>query len=204
MGCTIVSIVPFPIMNIHKPGLIPPYYNIPRGSEEIPTLVQIGDGKRGQYLVDQEIWQEVQVPAFRIAQSVVYDFINEQICVVVGEAEPGIFFRPGDYSDVEKFKKEFPGDLAQARARQIAWFNRLVSIADDDFKRTGRRTSVTDLQVNAAIALNLNREWIATDPGSLQKCPSCMTLISSGAAVCFACKMIVNAEKYSKFKYATA
>lgn len=204
MSCTVVSIVPYPILNVHKPGLIPPYYNIPKGSEEKPTLVTIRDGRRGQYLVDQEVWQDVNVPASRIAQSIVYDYINEQICVVVGEAEPGIFFRDGEYTDVEKFKKEFAGDLAQARARQIAWFNRLVAIADDDFKRTGRRAAVTDLQVNAAIALNLQREWIATDPGSLMKCPSCMTLISTEAAVCFACKMIVNPTKYAQFKYATA
>ncbi len=204
MGCTVVSIVPFPILNIHKPGLIPPYYNIPQGSEEKPTLVKVDDGRRGQYLVDQEIWQDVSVPALLIARSIVYDYINEQICVVVGEAEPGIFFKNGDYTDVEKFKKEFAGDLAQARARQIAWFNRLVSIADDDFKRTGRRSAITDLQIYAAKALNLNREWIATDPGSMVKCPSCMTLISSEAAVCFACKMIVNSTKYAQFKYATA
>ena len=58
MGCTVVSAVPFAIKNIHKPGLVPAYFDIKPADEETQVLA-IPEGKRAIYLVDQDKWQEL-------------------------------------------------------------------------------------------------------------------------------------------------
>ena len=202
MGCTVVSLVPFAIPNIHKPGLVPAYFNIP-SAEKAPVFFPVADGARGQYLVDQDKWISITVPAETISKALVFDYIMEQICVVPNDAEPAIFWVPGEYKDVAAIEKQFPGQIDKAKARQREWFLRLVQIADDDFKRTGQSRSVTDLQRYAARELGLTREWITNDPGMITRCKSCYSLVSTEAAVCFACKAVLNAEKYAQFKYAS-
>ena len=200
MGCTVASQVPFAIPNVHKPGLVPAYFDIPSAEKEL-VLFHVPEGFRGQYLVDQDKWMSLPVPSETIAKSLVFDYIMEQICVIPGIAEPAIFWVPGDYSEVADFKKKFAPQLVEAKQHQREWFLRLVQVADDDFKRTGQSRSVTDLQRYAARELGLTREWISNDPGMITRCKSCYSLVSTEAAVCFACKAILNPAKYAEFKY---
>jgi len=200
-SCTVVSLVPFAIPNIHKPGLVPAYFSIPSAEKEI-VLFPVADGARGQYLVDQDKWIELVVSAETIAKSLVFDYIMEQICIVPNEAEPAIFWVPGNFTDVAKFSKEFAGNIELAKKRQREWFLRLVQVADDDFKRTGQSRSVTDLQRYAARELGLTREWITNDPGMITRCKSCYSLVSTEAAICFACHAILNRAKYDTFEFA--
>jgi hypothetical protein len=119
-------------------------------------------------------------------------------------SKPGLFYVEGAYTDPDEVVKKFPKKIKEAEEMQRTWFKTLVKIADDDWARSPQHKHIGDLQRAAARYLNLERAWLDIDINSTVKCPACMSIVSTEAAVCFACKAVLDPAKFAKMKFATA
>jgi hypothetical protein len=141
------------------------------------------------------------VPAEEVSASIVNDYILGQLLTST-EQGPAIFWVNGEWSQAD-FEKKFEKEIKEAQARQIKWFQNLVKAADDIWQQHHQHKFIADLQRTAARFLNYKREWLEDSADKSVKCPACMTIISSEAAICFACKAIVNPEKAKQFQFAS-
>lgn len=198
MECTVVSFVPFSIW-ASKPGLSPCEFSIPP-SDDKPSLLNVKDGFRLVFDQDSKP-MDFPVPGEEIAGSIVNDYVSSLV-FTDDTRKPAIFWVPGKFENSDTVEKTFKDKVVEAKQKQSDWFKFLVSVADDDWQLWHQHKVITDMQRHAAKSLNLKREWVQDNPDTFTKCASCMTLISVEAAVCFACKAIINQEKYSKFTYA--
>lgn len=196
---TVVSLLPFPIHE-EKPGIIPAYYDIERSDGKNPVVLVVDDGTRFLYLDHERGSADIPVFSAVIAKSIVEDFFRAQICFRPQsrpEASPGLFWVEGAHS-AEGIKRNFPTELEKARKEQIAWFQELVKIADDDWARYKLHVSVSDRQREAAKFLNLKRDWLFdTRPDEMTRCKFCNSFIPGIAVVCPACRQILDVEKYN-------
>jgi hypothetical protein len=199
MACTVCSMVPFAIREPYKPGLHPGTFPMAPSVNNEPVLTIIKGCTRAQY--DENFKQiPMPVPDDVVAGSVVDDYILSQSYTSPDE-RPALFWVSGEWS-VADFKKNFAKEMATALEKQTAWFRKLVKVADDEWQRFHQHKMISDLQRTAAGMLNYKREWLEDTADMITKCQACQSLISTQAAVCPACKCILNAEKYAKFQFA--
>jgi len=182
-----------------NPGLCPGEYPIGPSDGLKPVLLIVKDGVRAQFNENFKVI-DYPVAASIIANSVVADYILSQQLTSV-EEKPALFWVEGIYTQ-DEFEKKFAAKIKTAQEIQIAWFQKLVKSADDQWQQFHQHKFITDLQRSAARFLNFKREWLDDSADRIVKCPACMTLISKEAAICFACKAIVNEEKAAKFHFA--
>jgi len=199
MPCTVASLLPFAVKEPRKPGLVPGEFPINPSDGKTPSLLIVKDCVRSQFNEDFKPIP-LPVPDAIVASSIVGDYLGGQQ-LVTPEACPGIFWVDGAYTQ-EEFEKKFGDKIKEAIDRQIAWFQNLTKAADDIWQQHHQHKFITDLQRTAARTLNYKREWLDDSADRIVKCPACMTLISKEAAICFACKAIVNAEKAAQFQFA--
>ncbi len=198
MACTVASLVPFPIHEPIKP-LFPGDFPIGASDGKKPVLLVIKGAVRAQYNEDYKII-DMPVPAETVAASVVNDYVNGQMYTDT-DAKPALFFVEGEWSQAD-FEKNFAKQIEQAVEQQDRWFRKLVSLADDIWQQHHQHKFIMDLQRWAARHLNYKREWLDDATDKIIKCPACMQLISRDAAICFACKCIVNPQKAAGFQFA--
>ena len=200
MACTICSLVPFAIQDPYKPGLHPGSFPM-SPSDGKPILTIIKGVTRAQF---NENYQQISigVPDETVAASVVDDYILGQ-SYTSDKERPALFWVNGEWSPVD-FEKNFAKEIETAKQKQINWFKRLVTIADDEWQRWHQHKFITDLARTAAKELNMKREWLDDATDMTMKCPACQTYVSQHAAVCFACKCILDQKKYEKFQFAGA
>ena len=100
----------------------------------------------------------------------------------------------------------FKTEIAKARARQKAWFIRLVAIADDDWQRYGQHKFISDTQRYAGRTLNLERPWLILQQveSSLSVCPACQVQVHPKAVICSHCRFVLNPVEYKKMQFAVA
>jgi hypothetical protein len=164
-----------------------------------PVLTIIKNVTRAQF--NENFAQiSVPVPDDVAANSVVSDYILGQSFTST-EERPALFFVEGEWSQAD-FEKNFAKEMQAAIERQLNWFRKLVKIADDEWQHFHQHKMISDLQRTAALKLNMKREWLDDSSDMIVKCPACMTLVSQHASVCFACKCILDAKKYSAFQFA--
>jgi hypothetical protein len=201
MACTVASLIPFAVKEPTKPGLFPGEFPIAASKEGHPSLLKIEGCVRSQY---NENFKPIPMPVPNevVANSIVTDYLagQQQVNEYAG---PAIFWVEGFYS-VDEFEKKFSNQIAVAKERQILWFQELVKSADDVWQQHHQHKFITDLQRSAARFLNYKREWLDDSADRVTKCPACMTLVSKEAAICFACKCVLNADKYRAFTFAGA
>ena len=202
---TIVSIVPFPIIET-KPGIYPGNFRInAANSTSQPELLVIGDSK---YHVELDENRTITVPcdSAKVAHSIVEDYIISNLAFDrEKEAAPGIFWKPGRH-DLTSVTINFSSDLLQARENQQRWFTELVKIADDDWEKTRQHRAISDMQRYAAKSLGMDRPWIIVskdvNKDIAKKCIACQSIVSIEAIVCPTCKCIIDPEKYKTLQFA--
>lgn len=201
---TVVSWYPFPIENIHKPGLMPEYFKINNGEFEkkIPGITEIDSVKRRQYINEDQGWAESLVPANELCTSLVNDYLNSCISIDVN-AGPGIFWVPGKVNLALLIaNKDYKPLLDKHFDRQILWFKALVKTADDSWQEARKHRAITTIQKYAATYLDLDREWLMDREveDSMSKCEACGTQVPVEGIKCAACGFILNPEKYKAMK----
>lgn len=198
---TIVSIMPFPFQD-NKPGLTPGDFQLRKGSPQIPSMLVVKEAKIR--MMDQNFkYFPMDVDLGLVAADVCNGYNQAQIGYGP-DAMPGLFHVKGEYTNVDQLKKDHAAAIATADKRQRNWFEILVKIADDDWAVTPQHRVISDLQRLAARYLNMQRAWVDADVATNQRCPACMTVVSDAAAVCFACKAILDKAKYDRINFATA
>ncbi|MHA2376731.1 MAG: hypothetical protein ACXAB9_11230 [Candidatus Thorarchaeota archaeon] len=211
---TLVSIMPWAIRE-KKPGLNPGEFMLPPGSVKEPALFVI---KKAQIrMMDQDYrFYAMDIPLDKVAADVVNCYNQALVGFEHEVAVPGFFWVEGAYEDdedmkaegaqtaLEKLKKDHYKTILDAEKKMITWFQRLVRMADDDWAVLPQHQQISDIQRTAAKYVNVERPWLSTDVSESKRCPACMSIVQSAAAVCFACKAILDITKYEKMKFATA
>jgi hypothetical protein len=210
---TLVSIMPWAIRE-KKPGLNPGEFMLKPGSVKEPALFVI---KKAQIrMMDQDFrFYAMDIPLKQVAEDVVNCYNHALVGFEHNVAVPGFFWVEGSYEDdpegtengmtaLEKLKKDHYKSILEAEKKMRTWFERLVRMADDDWAVLPQHQQISDIQRTAAKYVNVERPWLSTDVSESKRCPACMSIVQSAAAVCFACKAILDIAKYEKMKFATA
>jgi hypothetical protein len=202
---TVVSIMPFSFQD-NKPGLTPGDFQMPAGSLDEPATLVIRKAQIRQ--MDQNFkYFPMDVDLALVAADVCDGYAQAQIGFD-HDARPGMFYVPGEIIDdehgtaAEKIKRLFPKKLQEAEEKQRTWFRSLVKMADDEWAIRPQHRNISDLSRHAARYLNIERAWLSTDMNESMRCPACMSVVSNQAAVCFACKAVLNAEAYARIQFA--
>lgn len=197
---TVVSILPFAVQE-SKPGLAPGDFFIPPGSPDKPRFFIVT--KAQIRMMDQDFRPfMMDIPKFDVAKDVANSYAVAQIGFSP-ESKPGLIAVPGKITSLTQLKKDFNRQYTEAVLHQRNWFEVLVKMADDDWARMPQHKHINDLQRTAARTLNLEREWLLEEIHMNAKCPACMSTVSKEAAVCFACKAVLNEDKYKAIKFAS-
>ena len=204
MVSTIVSICPFDI-NEEKHGIYPGLFKIPASENNTPKMLVVGESIF--YVeVDPERSIPVKVPSYKMAESIIFDFINSQIGIPPEEMAtcgPGLFWKLGVY-DLNRVVKECKEDLEVQKQRQHNWFVSLVKEADDAYEKTKLHRVVSPIQRKAAKILNLERPWLVdVKMDSVVKCPSCQQITKAETVVCSFCRCILDPVKYKTLEFAS-
>lgn len=207
--CTLVSIFPFEIRET-KPGLLPPYYNIPASENGEIQVVHIRSSRFHVYQRDDRQIQ-VNVSPDDVAKSIVQDFCASQLGYSDDSREfcsPGIFYVLGQYT-AEQIQEQFASMVELARERQRNWLEALCRIADDDWQKFHQHNVISRVQRVAANLLNLSptqHPWmdatLSTAPLFDSPCPACGTNNRPDIAICPTCKCVLNDEKYQALSFA--
>lgn len=204
---TVVSLVPFPI-NEEKPGMSPSKFFIDPADPELGfSTLLVTKCRHGVYLDEYRPVLVVPTAPEEVAESICFDYKKGQLGIRMGEAEPGLFWVPGNFAGKEKeaeLKAIFSADFREAEKLQIAWFTALVALADDGWGQFKRRGAVSMMQKIAANALKLKREWLLDNEvaSALSECPICFEKVHPRAIVCRGCNGILNEAEYAKYSFA--
>ncbi len=200
---TIVTLLPFEIVE-RKPGLIPGQFEIPKAAINDFEVLVIGDSFHYIYLDSDRGSIPSTDPALKVAQSIVYDYVSSQLLREDG-AEPGLFCVPGRLTKNE-VKLQYAKHLEDAKARQKRWYEKLISLADDDWAMNHRRKGISDLSRHAARALLASRDWlnVADDDRPITvaavECPACFSAVRPEAMICAVCKSVLKPKEYAEFQ----
>lgn len=205
-AATVISLVPFPIDET-KPGMVPSRFYIDPAPIDSFSCLLVNRCKHGVYLDEFRPVLVVPTSPEEVAEAICMDYKRGQLGIVMGEAEPGLFWVPGNYSTKESHKELLATHSArfrEARQKQIAWFKELVALADDAWSRFKQRGMVSQMQKIAATQLKLEREWLidVEVTAALSECPVCFEKVNPRAILCRACNAILNEEEYNKRKFA--
>jgi hypothetical protein len=206
---TVVNTLPFEL-NEPKPGLIPSIYIIPSAKGIDFSMLHVNDGYHLVLipLTDSKVPpMRVTDTSERIAQSLIDDYVNGCLGIDYTRHEetgaiaiPGMFWVPGaaSRSDVVSQHAE---KLRAAKNNTIAWFERLVKLADDDWAKNESHRTITDLQRKACTHLGIDREWNFDVFKQLSNlCWACKSTINPAAIICHNCQAVLNATEYEKNK----
>lgn len=199
---TVCSIAPFPIVE-RKPGLYPGEFSLAACKDmwEDIEVLHVDECRFYVYLDLDRGSFPVRASSEQVATSIINDYINAQIAVS-DDCYPGLFLIPGKVSKQMALKSDL---LPQARDVQIRWYHALVKMADDDWSRYHQHRVITDIERQAAKALQLEREWLIVTPDRVNRadqvvCLVCRSQLQPETILCPQCNFIVNPEAYDKIK----
>lgn len=207
--CTVVSTLPF-VLEEYKHGLTPHLYVIPAATKEIPGSIVVEDGF---HLVHIPLSDEKQPPmrvvdtAEAIAKGLVLDYITASIFTDMqtrangAYAIPGLFWVEGAFKP-EQIKQQHADKLKSATNNTLAWFERLVKVADDDWERHRQLKMITDIQRAACRYIGLEREWnqdLLAQTSNIT-CWACQASLHPNSIICRGCNAIINRTEYDKRK----
>lgn len=198
---TIVSGAPFALCETH-PQCVP--YEIKLAPADFMngglSVCVIKDGYHGLYIDEKRGFAEIPDDGKALAERTVSDMLRSQL-VYDPAIHPAIFTVAGEHTETS-VKKEFPAIVQRELDAQRKWFVVLVQRADVSWAKGQKLEEISDLHRSAARFLNLQRDWVDYGPDTMANCPACFTLVRKQAAICYACRAIVNAEKYQTIKFA--
>ncbi len=189
-----------------KPGLTPGEFRLKSGTMSSPALLVVDHAQIRQMDQDFKTFM-MDVDKLLVAKDICQGYQLAQIGYGP-ESMPGLIWVEEDFVDgesdtaVDKFKKKYMELLIKAEEKQDRWFSILVKLADDEWALKPLHRNISDLHRMACRQLNLERAWLSTDTVETMRCPACMQIVSKAAAVCFACKNILDVTAYAKLKFA--
>lgn len=190
---TIVSIAPFDIKETIL-TIQPGSFFIPKGSLDNPSLTVVGPSSWWKETSADEPLLEIVVNSVLIAKALVDDYVSSMNGVTLNASQPGIFYIPGEHTDVDKVKKEYGHILVRMNLLQNSWYNFLIKQADSLWARSNQNPLAIDDQSRmAAKALQIDKPWIR-DFQTIQNvnCIACGNPRNPQFPICPSCKMIVD------------
>lgn len=200
---TVISIFPFELKEL-KPGLNPGFFQVPAcESYDRPVIFTVGSSSYNVYLGEKRNFPVI-VESIRIAEAIVNDVINSHIESNSDEAHAGLMAIEGEIT-AQLLKVKYEEEMQELKDCQTRWFQKLVTLADNDWEKYHTHVSISDLQRKAVSMLNLSRPYMDVIKSDIPKlCPVCQDLIPVDAIVCKTCKAVLNAEKYKEFQFAAS
>lgn len=203
---TIVSIFPKYIREV-KHTIQPGVFEIQPGTEKKPTLLVVGPSSWWREIDEEMPLLEIPVSAIRIADSVVNDYCNGLLAWNPDDSTPGIFYVPGEFTDVTILKLQHENIFKKAIIKQKNWYTNLVKMADILWSRTnGNPIAISDDMRLAAQELSLKEKPWMQDFKTLEmtNCPACGSMRNPLYPICPSCHQIVDKELYAKLGLAEA
>jgi len=195
---TIVSVFPRRITEV-KHTIQPGRFVIEPGTYEKPAILVVGSSSWWKEMDEGQPSLEIPTGSPTIAESVIRDYSNGLLACNMGDAQPGLFYVPGEY-DVPGIFENFPEELETAKARQKNWYAALIEFADVLWAQSdGNPRAISDEMKLAAHDLNLkDKPWLKDfQTMQLENCPVCGQLWNSVYPMCSHCRTIIDKDKYA-------
>lgn len=196
---TIVSIFPKAIHE-YKHTIEPGVFDIPSGTFEKPSVTVIGPSAWWRDVDIEQPILEIPVGSIMVANSVINDYCNGLLGCNMGNAMPGLFFVPGEWT-VAEIKEKHKGDLLRAKARQDNWFKILVRLADSLWARSNNNPLVIadEMRLAAAELGFKDKPWIKDfQHVELVNCKACGYLKNPKFPVCPECHAVDESHPEAK------
>jgi len=205
-SATVISMVPFEI-NEFKPGMTPGNFHLDMAPVDGFTTLLVKKCRHGVYLDENRPVLIVPTAPEEVAEAICFDYKKGQMGLKLEEAEPALFWVPGDFTDPSthaQLKSQFAADFREAAEKQIRWFKVLVEQADDSWSKFHLRGIISLPQKIAAQRLKLNREWLLEGEVelALSECPVCFQKVHPKAILCRGCNNVLKPEEYKKHQFA--
>lgn len=198
--CTIISI--YPMTFTEKKAMMPEWYTIEAGSEKNPSFQIVPGASAWAERMAGQPMLEIPISSISVAESVIRDWMIGIIEVVLGSAQPGVFFLPGSW---DLMKLQIDPDARHVFTKvcemQRAWFMKLISMGDALWARSnGNPLVISELMRIAASHMQMEEKpWMKNFTATrMTNCPACGTMIMPGFPVCSNCKVIVDPEAFKK------
>lgn len=198
--CTFISI--YPMTFTEKKAMVPEWYTIEAGSEKSPSFQIVTGASAWAERMSGQPMLEIPISSISVAESVIRDWMVGIIEVMLGAAQPGVFFLPGSW-DMDKLRadKDALQVFNHVVAMQRAWFMKLIGMGDALWARSnGNPLVVSELMRIAASHMQMEEKpWMKNFTATrMANCPACGTMVMPGFPVCNNCKIIVDPEGFKK------
>lgn len=196
---TIVSIYPGTINSVNH-TVFPGRFTVNPGTYEKPSILTLGQSSWWRELDDEQPYVEIPVSSISMADSIIKDYCNGLLECNMGDARPGLFFVPGEFT-LDQIKKDHKAELDQANIFQQNWFLGLTRLADTLWNQfQGNPRVISDTMKMAAKELNLeDKPWLKDfTMVSMVKCIACGALRNPQYPMCANCKTIVDKDLAKK------
>lgn len=187
---TVVSIYPKQI-DFRNITLTPGKWSIDAGSVEFPAILVVGSSSWFKDTHPDEELIEIPVGSVQVAESLVRDYCG----LLFGsgaDANPGLFFVPGDFS-AKEIKSEHKMLLEQAVRRQGNYWRSLIKYADSLWARAnGNPLAINEEMRLAAKTLGVqDRDWMKDHANMGQvRCFACGEFKNPEFPICKSCHTI--------------
>lgn len=190
---TIVSIYPRRIQR-NSIGIIPPAVFIPPcENEDNPVFYIVQDVHYFQYILEG---RSARIPVISedYAKAVVKDFHRASFGSNVSKGiYPGVAAVPGEFTNAVALEKAHSGLLKKLKENQMRWKEALVKKADSDWSRVKNPALISEIQIQIARDLKLNKEWATEFTSEIYiDCPACFDRINAKATICKSCKTVLK------------
>lgn len=196
---TIVSIFPKEIDEV-KHTIQPGRFIIPAGSIEHPAILVVGPSSWWREIDEDQPMLEIPQSSIQIADSVVKDYSNGLLGFNAGEAGPGLFYIPGNFT-VSEIRKNYSSELDKAVMRQRNWYQMLLKMADALWARSnGNPLAISDDMRLAAQELGqTTKDWMKDfSMVEMTRCIACGSLRNPSYPICATCKHVDETHPLAK------
>lgn len=198
--CTIISI--YPMTFTEKKAMMPEWYTIEAGTEKSPSFQVVGGASAWAERMSGQPLLEIPISSISVAESVIRDWMIGIMEVVMGTAQPGVFFLPGSWDFPKLMTDKDALDVFKHVVNmQKAWFMKLINVGDALWARSnGNPLVISELQKIAATHMQMeDKPWMKNFTATrMTNCPACGTMVMPGFPVCNNCKIIVDPEAFKK------
>jgi hypothetical protein len=193
---TIFSIFPMDVKE-YKITVFPGFFHIPAGTPEAPSNLVIGSSSWWKEITESNQILEIPQHSILMAESIVTDWASGMLGYERGNAQPGIFFIPGNLT-VTEARKLHAERFKRAEEMQRRWYLNLVNLADVMWSRSSMNPmAISEHMRLAARELKLDdKDWLANYQAvALVKCIACGSPRNPAYPICPTCKAVADPEK---------
>lgn len=202
---SVISIYPVAFKEV-KLTLQPSVYSVPAGTYDNPGILVVGPASWWKMLDEEQPPLEIPQSSVLIAESIVNDYCRGMVACNMQDAQPGIFWLPGEITLVD-LKSKYKDLLDTARAKQKQWYVNLVNMADALWARSNGNPLViaNDMRLAAKELGFDNREWLGAFTNvTVVRCVACGQMRDPSFPVCPNCKAVIDTAAAKKLNLAFA